>query len=311
MRTFSASRIRSSSAPPDSVPLASQRFKSQCSKLRSHAPVDNGDEDVPIAIPSDKESKSISGSETRDQSVPSFQFYSSSNPLPGLQVNQDLLRLIDRKDTAAKPRKVVFGYIYAFILPTVPGYVKIGMTQQPPQNRINSQSSRCKLDYQWIHDDRDKQFPHFALAEKLIAKQLQHYRRKFTCSNCKKPHAEKATEHAEWYEIEIDTALRVIEQWRQWIVEYKPYTDKQDLHAYWAEAVHEGLAKPDGIEWPRWLNPKRHDRLRYELMRYYGSWLHKLMTRRAPSMWEILKILGPGFLVVVVALVVSGKSLIT
>ena len=309
MRTLSASRIRSSSTPPTFATLPGQNVKSRLSKLRSYALVNGEDEDVPITVSFDKEPKSIAGSETRDRSIPSFQFYSSSEALPELQVNQSLLRLIGRKDTTAKPRKIVFGYIYAFILPTAPGYVKIGMTRQPPQNRINSQSSRCKLDYQWIHDDHEKKFPHFALVEKLIGKQLQNYRRKFTCSNCKKPHAEKSTEHAEWYEIDREKALAVIERWRRWVVEYEPYTKEQDLHAYWAEAVHKGLTKPDGIEWSKWLDPEQHDRVRYEWMRHHGGWLHRLMIKPAPSMLESFKIKGPACLLFAVALAVSGISL--
>ena len=309
MRTCSVSRSRSSSTPPTFAQLACQNIKSRLSRLRSYALVDGDSEDVPIPISFDKEFKSIVGSETYDQSLPSFQLYSSGKSVPPLQVNAELLRLIQRKYTAAKPRKVVSGYVYAFVLPTVPRYVKIGMTRQPPKDRIKSQSTRCKLKYQWIHDEHEKNFPHFALVEKLVAKELQNYRRKFTCSNCKKPHGEKATEHAEWYEIDCETALGVIERSRQWIVDYKPYTDEHDLHAYWAEAVDKGLTKPDDIDWSRWLDPKRYDRLRYEWMRPRGSWLHRLVTRPAPSMLESLKIKGPLYLVFTITLVVSGVSL--
>ena len=307
MRTCFASGSRSPSTSPISSPLATPRVKCRLSKLRSYAAVDGDNEDIPITISSDKEWESIADSPTHDQSVPSFQSYSDKS-VEDLQVSQDLLHYIGRKRKAAKSKKIENGYIYAFVIPTVPGFVKIGMTKEPPQKRINNQSARCKLVYQLIYDHQGKSFPHFAIVEKLIAKDLQNYRRKFTCSNCKRPHAEKGTEHGEWYEIDEEAALRVIEKWRQWIVKYAPYTPDQRLHAYWADAVSKGLMKPGGVKWPEWLDPAEYDRVRYAWMRYRGGRLHTLMVRPGPSMLESLKIQGPAYLAYAIAGVVSGSS---
>ncbi|RDW64576.1 hypothetical protein BP6252_10227 [Coleophoma cylindrospora] len=143
--------------------------------------------------------------------------------------------------SGAQPAEQRYGYIYMYEFENCNGFIKIGVTKREPSERKKEWLGKCKLLILPIEDPNDKPFFHYALVEKIIQIELWEQRRKYKCGKCHKSHKdpphsitnpdrrklEKDVSHGEWYEISHETALEVVDKWRQWVAPDK--TEKKPV----------------------------------------------------------------------------------
>lgn len=127
------------------------------------------------------------------------------------------------------------GSIYIYTSPTCKGYFKVGLTYGNIPARIQAQK-KCGLILERVEDPHQARFRHAGLVDKLIKWDLYHFRRKFPCKGCKSSSHGGPTKHGEWYEIELERLLMIIEKWRSWITmtENNPYNSDRALIPIWA-----------------------------------------------------------------------------
>jgi hypothetical protein len=161
-------------------------------------------------------------------------------------IQAKLLEIIKAKSEKERgPTKLGRGYIYVYAASTclqeakqgsehAYRYFKIGLTQkQTPAARI-SQQNECGLIISSIEDKKQRQFKFSGLVDELIKCDLQEHRRKIPCLELK--HTKKdgsPSDHGEWYEIDLQRLLDVIEKWRGWVTKCDPFDSAGILRPRW------------------------------------------------------------------------------
>ena len=123
-----------------------------------------------------------------------------------------------------------------------------------------------------LDDANHCRVPNHQKVERLIHKELQQYRRKFSC-NCKSKRGEnhgdtgKLMEHSEWFEIDRDTARNTINRWRTWM-RGNPYENRRlnakenfRINYYWDHPDHmdkllkqiDGKNAPGSWDWDEFM----------------------------------------------------------
>jgi T5orf172 domain len=194
------------------------------------------------------------------------------------------------------------GYIYIFRSKpdAFPGkkYVKIGKTQQTPEKRKRQWEQGCKFEFIHIEDKKDKRFLYYHAVERIIKAELYNERRKYKCNKCGKRHdlelgqdsvRSTKTEHGEWFEVSEEKALEVVNKWRDWVIENKPYKPDGSLRARWLWKCTAGSFWMNGTEddWIDWRKFGSVDTFRC-LLNHLMKWLGGVV----PPMIEVL--MAPG-----------------
>jgi hypothetical protein len=124
------------------------------------------------------------------------------------------------------PEDFKSGWLYILKDPYHPGHVKIGMTEEKNrvakkdeiETRLQAHLCRCHRDYRLCFPQKGEhereRSPHIKRVEALVHAELHYFRRQVNC-DC-------GTRHREWFEMELDIAVDIVEKWMSWMRE-KPY----------------------------------------------------------------------------------------
>lgn len=148
------------------------------------------------------------------------------------------------------------GFVYMYKFNSSKGHIKIGKSNQKHGERVEQQARSCKLPFERISDQYDKKFLHFGVVEKLVHLELSNQRKKYECGTCKTKssgpkNGAKAT-HGEWFEVEEEHALKVIERWRGWFVRHQPYGKDGALRGIWIWK-HRKLSEASTDDFGQWV----------------------------------------------------------
>ena len=180
------------------------------------------------------------------------------------------------------------GFIYVFESTLYNGYVKIGRTKNPIGDRMK-QWGKCEIGCIYIEDSENAKFRHYVLVENLIHTELSNYRRIFKCKRCGIGHMlnpnkhESRVSHGEWFEIDKDKALEVVERWRRWAIEQEPYTLYGELRDFWDKKCDEAAMY------------KNYDLANWH--RTNDSWIHEVWSYACFWTDERIKTMEPQFAV--------------
>lgn len=123
-----------------------------------------------------------------------------------------------------RPRSAT-GTIYLFTRTSSPGFVKIGYSKWPAQCRLRDWEKTCG--YKPILLASFDDVPHMQKVEQLIHFELADaWRVEKRCAKCPR-------RHQEWFEIDTRDAIKVAEQWVEWMKKAKPYDEDKYLTDDW------------------------------------------------------------------------------
>ncbi|KIN08501.1 hypothetical protein OIDMADRAFT_16661 [Oidiodendron maius Zn] len=186
----------------------------------------------------------------------------------------------------SKDPKKDAGFVYVFESTIYNGYVKIGQTKNPIRKRMKK-LEKCEIGCMYIKDPGYTKFRHYDLVEKLVHIELGNYRRIFKCKECgtgRKLNSNKQdnpVSHNEWFEIDKDKALQVVENWRRWVIEREPYTPYGELRDFWDWKCQEA-AKDKNYNLANWH-------------RTNDSWIHEVWSYACFWTDERIKTMEPQF----------------
>lgn len=115
-----------------------------------------------------------------------------------------------------------------------PGFLKIGITNMIADDRFRYISSSCG--FEPIPLRQIRHIPYVKRVERLVHTELMSYRRE--CTTCIH-RVECATLHAEWFEVDEDFALAVMQRWARWMFEADPYDIDGKLKTSWMQLYHD------------------------------------------------------------------------
>ena len=139
------------------------------------------------------------------------------------------------------------GYIYVLHDPNYPEYVKIGRTTQRPTQRNKQIASCSRISVNIVGGDEVLKVSYHERLEMIIHADLYNERCHFECTCGAKRHhtdpdqGDVFTKHGEWFRIDVDEAVRRVEQWREWMRQ-EPYRNagtagEGHLKLYWGQRV--------------------------------------------------------------------------
>ena len=155
-----------------------------------------------------------------------------------------LLTVATKSNDQQNPGKANdWGCIYILQNPLDPEYVKIGRTEDNPEDRLQRWLN-CGCELHLIGDPTESfiRVPYHTRLEGLIHLMLWNERRRFACRRCtetsKKKMPAKRTEstHGEWFQIDKDHALHLVKLGREWMSS-RPYNDDGELTKDWKDTV--------------------------------------------------------------------------
>lgn len=165
-------------------------------------------------------------------------------------INVNILDLIK-----AKPEKSdKSGWVYiAESKEYGPEKLKIGKTKGAPGKRIRKLQD-CRLELKDVIQKQRNPFYHFSFVEKAVHLELTNQRLKLKCILCTSKKM-KESFHNEWFEVDRDKALRVVEIWRNWILIQEPFDSSGTLTPYWKWRVKQLEAFVSDVNWQAWTQP--------------------------------------------------------
>ena len=121
------------------------------------------------------------------------------------------------------------GYIYILQIPQHSDYVKIGRTSRGPEERLKEQM-KCGVELDLLDEDSRcyVEVEYHMKIEQLIKADLWNERQKLQCT-CN-------TEHGEYYKVDKEKALAMVETWKDW-TRCEPYEDGS-LKDVWKKRVN-------------------------------------------------------------------------
>jgi T5orf172 domain len=182
-------------------------------------------------------------------------------------IKDDLIDLIKKKIPKPKPGKEK-GSIYVYSSPACPGFFKIGLTHSTIKKRVKKQK-KCGFAISRIEDCNHRRFRYAKRVDDLIKKDLNDVRRKFTCKNHKN-NSGGPMNHGEWYEMDLERLLQVIEKWRSWITlpENNPYDQDGVLIPRWEWKLDKHCANRKDLHLDHFAKPFTH----WEDLMYRKDW---------------------------------------
>jgi len=132
--------------------------------------------------------------------------------------------------------------------------------------------------------------------ESLVHAELTNERRKLTCTRCKRKNLKGEIvfiEHDEWFQTTEEHALEVVEKWRNWIIEWRPYRWDGVLHYVWKwkHGQEKARAEDGDVDWRKW-----HLLDSLEIMWYFFHCIHTSLGLVTLLLWAV-----PSYVVVVLA----------
>ena len=109
------------------------------------------------------------------------------------------------------------GYIYVYTKGEARGFVKIGYTTQRAEERLRQWTCTCgqiaTVQYvsSWV--------PNAKRVERLVHVDLQLAGKRFEEKNC----TGCSDDHNEWFNINIEDAMDVVQHWSTWMADFRPY----------------------------------------------------------------------------------------
>ena len=168
---------------------------------------------------------------TRVESHPCPQFKQYGSGKKQSPFNNLFRRLIEKPPSHSDG--ICEGYIYVLQSERCPGYVKVGRTEQPNDDRIK-QIEKCAGPVLAVKDEYSScRVLNDRWLETTILVALGSRRRSFACPRCKPP---KITEHKEWVEEDANLVAEHVEQWRQWM-KSEPYGEDGKLSEKWQRRI--------------------------------------------------------------------------
>jgi len=167
---------------------------------------------------------------------------------------------------------------------SAPGHIKIGKTWRKPSRR-RREWRRCNMPLVEVKGSYRNAFDHYAIVESLVMAELHHERRKFRCAVC-------GMSHDEWYEVEKELAVHVVNRWRIWLMMQKPYNAQFQLTTYWRWRVEKLPKELNDVQWDEWTQPALADYLLFK----YGDFCDRIMPsirahfttgRKASWFWSL------------------------
>ncbi|KAF2093393.1 hypothetical protein NA57DRAFT_81321 [Rhizodiscina lignyota] len=140
------------------------------------------------------------------------------------------------------------GYVYVLRSRSRPGLVKVGKAVDI-QHRLREIRKTCRLDdLEVVSDHLQCKIYHSAKLERLAHMELKTVQKAdFKCNN--PDHIARGVEHKEWFEINANIAVSVVQRWRKWL-KSKPYGDVriQNLSEKWVHAIENCFPEPEDDE---------------------------------------------------------------
>ncbi len=175
-------------------------------------------------------------------------------------VNADVMKIIlntGKPNERLSAQDMKDGHIYAYTRSSNPGYVKIGLTEKTPLERLHVAQRDCNCTLQLETTPEGRRIPHVYQIERLIHAELALYRRRER--RCNNGAGCPTKKHKEWFEVGVDLALEVINRWCSW-AEKKPYDDDGVLREEWR--VHTKVSvraatideQDQGDRWQEWID---------------------------------------------------------
>ena len=195
----------------------------------------------------------------------------------------------------SKDSKKDEGYIYVFESTIYNGYVKIGRTKNPIGDRMNKWG-KCEIGCLYIKDPENTKFRHYELVEKLIHTELSNYRRRYKCKTCGSGYKlnpnkrDQHVSHEEWFEIDKDKALQVVERWRRWVIEREPYTPYGKLRDFWDWKCQEA-ARDKNYDLTNWH--RTNDSWIHEVWSYACFWTDQRLKTMEPQFADLANLQVP------------------
>ncbi|KAH0541624.1 hypothetical protein FGG08_003914 [Glutinoglossum americanum] len=128
-------------------------------------------------------------------------------------------------------RDMIDGEIYAYKTSRYPGLIKIGYTKNASRERAKAWGQGCGYKATVLYPKAPNggvRLPHAHRAESLIMAELGYCRKRLPpCMEC-------ARQHEEWFEIELESMVEIIEKWSLWILR-RPY---QETGGVWRLKMH-------------------------------------------------------------------------
>jgi hypothetical protein len=184
---------------------------------------------------------------------------SFKRPLPTIKVaDTKLLQEIEKDPTGGDGP----GYLYAFTRKDSPGYIKIGCTVRSPHVRVAEWGRKCFhfVPHLVKYPDFDVKVAYHKRLERLVIHDLQRYRMKYYCNASVSPGGGEGcyAHHGEWFEINTEHAMLVIDRWRKWITQ-DPYAEEDGcvtLRNEWRKRlqgfIHGRSSESDETRYKRW-----------------------------------------------------------
>jgi T5orf172 domain len=136
-------------------------------------------------------------------------------------------------------REQISGSLYMYTRSSSPGFVKIGLTTTSVPERLSVWQRNCK--YVPILQHEIHNVPNVYRVESLIHFQLaKHWRREKWCKKCR-------SSHQEWFEIDIDTARKVMDGWVEWISTAMPFDANGCLKDTWRTLLNSLEAEKSSV----------------------------------------------------------------
>lgn len=127
-----------------------------------------------------------------------------------------------------------------------PGFVKIGYTRNIADERYKFFESSCGFEPLPLRQIR--RIPCVRRVERLVHNELNRFRRE--CTTCMR-RLECGALHTEWFEVEGERAMAVMESWALWMSDAAPYCADGQLQEFWEQ--HQYKLEEIGL-WPTSTN---------------------------------------------------------
>ena len=175
---------------------------------------------------------------------------------PMKRTTQTLASLLLKPLSKVGDRK--YGDVYAFSRISSPGMVKVGYTKQT-EDRLRSWERMCH--YKPILEHCIRNVPYVPRVEKLVHYELlPNWRRELKC----KHNPLCVVRHEEWFECNVDTAARSMDNFSQWMTIAQPYDTYGTLKPQWKDFVRNKVRNGQGITSQGLLDAMQTDRNQIE-----------------------------------------------
>lgn len=159
------------------------------------------------------------------------------------------------------------GQVYTAAMEGEDGHVKIGWTRDIDKRMAGLNSPKKYARISNVPDTTpgaQKRFLNSYHAEQIIHLELYSFRR-----------IEVVRNQTEWFEMDMKQVQRVCRKWRNWLTQYDPYDENQELTEFWRNRLYQleiydayDVSKHGCLHdrWNTFLNPSWWEKTSYEIL---------------------------------------------